>query len=157
MRSAFTLVEILIVVIILGILAAITVPKLSDAASDSESAMLKSNASLLQKQIELYIIQHGGKGPHLNEQGKSNSGQFVERMTSKTDPTGKINSSGSCGPYIDEWPKNPRISNAALADKVQIDGWPNGQNGWWYSTDYQTIIASDPESVQDYLAGLKGK
>ena len=156
MRSGFTLVEILIVVIILGILASITVPKFIDAAQDSESAMLESNATMLQKQIDLYCVQHGGKGPHQNEQGNTNPGQFVARMTGKTDPSGKVNPNGSCGPYLDEWPKNPRTTVEAQADKIQFDRLPNMKTGWYYSTQYMMIIPNDEESVKAFMEARGG-
>ena len=43
MRSAFTLIEILIVVILLGILAAIVVPMFTDAAEDTNIAACDTN------------------------------------------------------------------------------------------------------------------
>lgn len=51
---AFTLVEILIVVVILGILAAIVVPQFAQATQDSKAGNLKSQLGTLQRQIELY-------------------------------------------------------------------------------------------------------
>jgi len=53
-RRAFTLVEILIVVVILGILAAIVVPQFASATQDSKAGNLKSQLGTLQRQIELY-------------------------------------------------------------------------------------------------------
>ncbi|GDX98829.1 hypothetical protein LBMAG48_12330 [Phycisphaerae bacterium] len=59
-RRAFTLVEILIVVVILGILAAIVVPQFASATQDSKAGNLKSQLGTLQRQIELYRAKNNG-------------------------------------------------------------------------------------------------
>lgn len=53
-RRAFTLVEILIVVVILGILAAIVTPQFATATQDSRAGSIKSQLGTLQRQIELF-------------------------------------------------------------------------------------------------------
>ena len=53
-RKAFTLVEILIVVVILGILAAIVVPQFTNATADAQAGNVKSQISSLQNQVELF-------------------------------------------------------------------------------------------------------
>ena len=58
-RRGFTLIEILIVVVILGILAAIVVPQFTDAADSAKSASLKSQLQTLRGQCELFYAQTG--------------------------------------------------------------------------------------------------
>ena len=53
-RKAFTLVEILIVVVILGILAAIVVPQFTNATQDAQAGNIKAQLDTLNNQIELY-------------------------------------------------------------------------------------------------------
>ncbi len=62
-KSGFTLVEILIVVIILGILAAIIIPQFTDASTDAKQSSLDSNLQTLQSQFELYKVQHNDVYP----------------------------------------------------------------------------------------------
>ena len=64
-RRGFTLVEILIVVIILGILAAIVLPKFANASTDAKRNSLRSSLQALRGQIELYMLQHGDTAPVL--------------------------------------------------------------------------------------------
>jgi len=55
-KSGFTLVEILIVVVILGILAAIVIPQFTDASTEAKESALKSDLQTMRSQIELYKI-----------------------------------------------------------------------------------------------------
>ncbi|MFK7894480.1 MAG: type II secretion system protein [Myxococcota bacterium] len=58
-RSAFTLVELLIVVIILGILASVAVSQFSDSSDDAKQIALKTNLGILRDAIERYYVDHG--------------------------------------------------------------------------------------------------
>src|SRR5436309_15994207 len=64
-KSGFTLVEILIVVIILGILAAIVIPQFTNASQDARESALLSQLQTLRSQIELYKLQHKDVLPDL--------------------------------------------------------------------------------------------
>ena len=64
-RRGFTLIEILIVVVILGILAAIVVPQFTDAADDANDAAVRSQLQTLRGQIELYRAQNTPSNPTL--------------------------------------------------------------------------------------------
>jgi len=56
-RKGFTLIEILIVVVILGILAAIVIPQFTDASDQANVASMKSQLQTLRSQIELFRVQ----------------------------------------------------------------------------------------------------
>ena len=57
--NGFTLVELLIVVIILAILAAIVVPQFASSTNDAKMAALDSTLSNVRAAIDLYYQQHG--------------------------------------------------------------------------------------------------
>ena len=59
MKSAFTLIEILIVVILLGILAAIVIPQFNEATSEAETATNDTNCQAISAQAELYKFRNG--------------------------------------------------------------------------------------------------
>ncbi len=57
-RHGFTLIEILIVVVILGILAAIVIPQFTDAAAEASRSNLQSQLQTLRSQLELWNVQN---------------------------------------------------------------------------------------------------
>ncbi len=62
-NQAFTLVEILIVVVILGILAAIVVPQFTSAADEAREGNVQSQIRTLENQLELYRARNNGSYP----------------------------------------------------------------------------------------------
>ena len=56
-NRAFTLIEILIVVVILGILAAIVIPQFTDASQEAMEASVVTQLQTIRSQIELHNIQ----------------------------------------------------------------------------------------------------
>ena len=59
LRTAFTLIEILIVVVILGILAAVIIPQFTNAADDASISSARTQLQTMRSQIELYRAQNG--------------------------------------------------------------------------------------------------
>ena len=62
-RRGFTLIEILTVVVILGLLAALVVPNLTTTAEDAARSTARSQLAAVRSQIELYKLRHSGMIP----------------------------------------------------------------------------------------------
>ena len=66
-RKAFTLIEILIVVILLGILAALIVPQLTESTVDARINAQSSDIHTLQAMVRLYWVKTGSFPQNLGE------------------------------------------------------------------------------------------
>ncbi len=117
--KGFTLVEILIVVVILGILAAIVIPQFTNASESAKSSSLVSQLQTIRSQLELYQVQHNGSYPTLAQLQAS-----WGVMSSKTDVDGTINASGAYGPYLQQPPKNAVENSSTVAAAAAAGvGW----------------------------------
>ncbi|MGH7215549.1 MAG: type II secretion system protein [Tepidisphaeraceae bacterium] len=108
-RKGFTLVEILIVVIILGILAAIVIPQFTNASEDARRSSMTSQLQTLRSQIELFKLQHKDKLP--GGLAMFNQDDFWAHLTTRTDSDGVAYDSttsldGPFGPYLQGESKN---------------------------------------------------
>lgn len=65
-RRGFSLVEILLVVVIIAILAAVVLPAITDATTASKDATLVQNLRVIRTQIERFKLDHGGHPPGWN-------------------------------------------------------------------------------------------
>jgi general secretion pathway protein G len=126
-KRGFTLVEILIVVVILGILAAIVIPQFTGASTEAKESSLVSDLQTIRSQVELYKIQHNDilPGEILNADGSittADAASFVNAMCLKTDQYGNVGTTAECrfGPYMTKIPVNP-FSNTPATTIIVAD------------------------------------
>jgi len=62
-RAAFSLVELVVVVLIIGILAAVAAPRMFDTAGSARDAATKASLAIVRDSIELYRSQNGSYPP----------------------------------------------------------------------------------------------
>ena len=132
-RSGFTLIEILIVVVILGILAAIVIPQFSNASADAKLSNLKTQLQMVRSQIQLYKIEHNEALPSDSADG------FVLALTSKTDIDGNVDAAGAYGPYLQSFPINPFNDLATVTEGTGAAG--NDAAGWYFNTSTEMFYA----------------
>jgi len=129
-RSAFTLIEILVVVIVMALLAATIIPQFSSSTIDAKISSLNFNLHTMRSQIELYKVHHNGKAPELNK--------FLDQMTKPTNISGDTTGSDLIyGPYISgQIPANSFNGKNALVAVTTQGVRPTGINGtdagWQY-------------------------
>ena len=129
-RNAFTLIEVLIVVIIMAVLAATIIPQFSSSTKDAKESSLKFNLHTIRSQIEMYKAHHTNNEP--------TSTNFVAQMTGKTDIDGTLNAAnGDYGPYIQgEIPENPFNGHNGVVAVATPGTAPTaiiaGDHGWQY-------------------------
>ncbi len=142
-KKAFTLIEILIVVVILGILAAIVIPQFTKASEEAQVGNTVTQLQTIRSQIELYRVRNNGNPPDLT----TTPFQDLVNVTG-------TNAAPDGNTYMKSAPINPRTGtstvtpgDAAPTGFVQRDDagwiynvatgdfWANGFNettGKWY-------------------------
>jgi prepilin-type N-terminal cleavage/methylation domain-containing protein len=153
-RRGVNLVEVLLVVIILGIVASIAIPRASRGSRVTGDTELMNCLVILRTAIEAYAADHEGRFPGANpDRTAGDSDLFAEQLTKFTSATGEVsemrNSTHEFGPYIrrgipavpvgarkGEWHVVYDIDN--LMPKVD----PGKPAGWIYNPLTGDIIAN---------------
>jgi general secretion pathway protein G len=88
-RSGFTLIEIILVVVIIGILAGIAIPKLGGKSEKAMIAQAQANITALSMAVQEYEIMNGEYPASLDALlDESKGGPFMEKKTIPNDPWG---------------------------------------------------------------------
>lgn len=158
--AAFTLIEILIVVVILGIIAAIVVPQFSNASHVARENMLKDELRYLRTQINVYKAQHGDVPPGYPGGSLASTPTetlFRNQLTTRTNARGESGPASKLypfGPYLQRIPPNP-LTQCDVVKVLQrgqaIPKWnevsDNDQKtiGWYYKPDTQELAPCSKE------------
>jgi len=95
LAPGFTLIEVLVVVAILGILAALVVPRIMDRPDEAKRVAAKADVNALVQSLKMYRLDNGFYPT--TDQGL---GALVQRPTSNPQPA-------NWRPYLDRLPKDP--------------------------------------------------
>lgn len=142
-RKAFSLVELVIVIVILGIIGAIAVPRMSAGASGAGESAFVTDLAALSNAIELYGAEHAGTYP--------TEADIVDQLTQYTNAAGATSATPTAthiyGPYLHAIPTLKVSSNRG---KNGIDGDGSGATtGWVYDETTGGIVANSSEVSSD--------
>jgi prepilin-type N-terminal cleavage/methylation domain-containing protein len=122
---AFTLVEVLIVVAILGILAAVIVPEYRGHTQRAKESSAKESLQMLRSAIERYAIQHNGVPPGYPSADPSLTPNYLQYGFQLVRD----------GHYLSELPENPfngHVNVRVILDDEPFPAEATGAYGWVY-------------------------
>ncbi len=153
---AFTLVEILVVVVLLGVLAAIVIPAIAGGATLARQSTLSMNLNLLRRFIPVYTSQHLEVAPGYpggDRQADPTEQAFVDQATLASTLYGgtapRLTAGFPLGPYISNVPPNPFNKLATLKMLGNGDAFPaagDNSTGWIYKAATGEIRPNDAET-----------
>ena len=109
-NRAFTLVELLIVIIIIAVLAAIAIPKFANSSQRSKDAALHADLKLYRNALELYKADTGAYPATLADLAATTAP--ANGVDATTGATKAINASDWKGPYMQAVEPDPENGNA---------------------------------------------
>ena len=127
-KSAFTLVELLIVVVIMAILAGRAAPNLIDASTDAKMSVMLHDEDALKSAIARYRGEHRSISPSL-------IAGTLPQLINKTDRNGNIGTTSAYpyGPYLNEIPANAVNGVATIVATTAAAPSMTNKTGWHYN------------------------
>jgi general secretion pathway protein G len=122
MQRGFTLIEIMVVVVIMGVLAALVVPKLLNRASESKVAAARVDIATIMQALKLYKLDN--QRYPTTEQGLP---ALLEKPTA-----GPAANGWKAGGYVEKMPKDPwgnQYQYLSPGIKGEIDVFSYGADG----------------------------
>lgn len=139
---AFTLVEILIVVVLLGILALVVLPMVSGSAISARESAVAHDLNMLRRYVLIYTAQHLEVAPGYPDGDRTQAPTeqvFVDQITLSSDASGHTAPPRTPGfprgPYLQLIPVNPLNHKSTVQVLGDGDAFPaNGDDshGWIY-------------------------
>jgi len=150
-KRGFTLVELMIVVLILGILGGVVTPQAVDSSDEARESALVATTHVVQKAIELYHLQHNGAYPG-NLASNATWDIFLNQLCAGTDKAGAPGK--EYGPYLrSKILKNPvnTYTKGYVGEKKPLN---LSDYGWFYNNITGVFLPATWESMIDALPAV---
>ena len=144
-KKAFTLVELILVITILGILSALVLPTFRGHVTTARETAAKDNLKVIRTQIEIYKMNHNGVPPGYINGSEAPTALLALQFTATTTITGAVSPStipaGAYvnGPYIRKLPVNPYNKLSTIAYVAQATAFSDAvdgtSSGWLYKKE----------------------
>jgi general secretion pathway protein G len=151
-NAAFTLIEVLLVVVIMATLAGTVLSRFLDVADDAKTSSLNHNLHVMEAQLGVYSAQHLNRYPTI----QANS---LPQLTGATNAAGELGEPGPkypLGPYLLEAPMNPfdgsRSVTAVTARGQKPTGVVGKLGGWQFDESNGALWPNNPEAYKQQSA-----
>jgi general secretion pathway protein G len=134
-RAGFSLVELVVVIMILGILAAVAAPKLLNTSGTATDNGLRQTLSVVRDAIELYAADNGGALPGASDDAEATFKSDIEPYLRGDFPTCPVGA------------KDADVVITAAAGAIAGEASPT--KAWHYSTDDGTFIVNSTATAND--------
>ncbi len=140
---AFTLVEVMIVVVVLAIIAGAVIPQFQDSTKNAKSNTTKFNLRMLREQLQVYANEHEGRKP-----------TTLAALTMQTNSSGATGSTSAFpyGPYVIALPVNSLTdSNVVRAAANNPPAAATGADdaGWLYHAASGGVWIDDADLLNE--------
>lgn len=156
-RRGFSLIEVLMVIVILGILTATVLPQFTESSANANESALRADLIQMRSQLQVFRYQHGGKFP------SGTADKVIDQLTLASDAAGNTALVGTAGypfgPYLmGQLPTNPYNGGSGLLVKSTAisasDIDPTAMQGtvkvgWIYSSLTGQVIANSIGKATD--------
>jgi general secretion pathway protein G len=139
-RNGFTLIELVVVVMILGILAAIAIPKLINTSKTATDNGLKQTLSVVRDAIELYVADNSGTLP-----GQSDLAADLKNYLRGDFPICPV------GPAQNATIKYSNSGTPLSGSATPTEGWHYDKKSGEFICNFNGATASDPLVSYDEL------
>ena len=142
-KQGFTLIELVVVIMILGILAGVAAPKLLTVSSDATDNGLKQTLSIVRDAIELYAADNGGALPPCTGTGADFRAALATYIRGNF-PSAPV------GPAMN-FNVKPTGAGATTGDATPTDGWKFNTDDGTFICNYGAATTSDATVNYDEL------
>lgn len=144
--GAFSLIEAVIIIVIIAIIGAIAIPRMSHGATGPGDAALAGDLNTIRNAIDRYTTEHNGLPP-----SNTDSTTFISQLTTYTDINGVAATTKDTthiyGPYLKSLPTLPVGTNKGETSVNVTGPVGTGRSAWYF--DGTTIWANDTASDTD--------
>lgn len=170
----FSLVELVIVIVILGIIAAVAIPRITSGSRNAGESALRANLASVRNAIDWYYGEHNSVFPGVNAAGgafgvASSEDAFTNQLIRYTKADGTVSDSVDTafpyGPYLrGSFPALPVGTNSGNSSVKLVgtagpivDGDTDATAGWIFNTTTGEFKANLPaaETANDGTAYLE--
>lgn len=145
-REGFTLIELMIVVVIIGMLALVTMPKFNGITSDAKIAQVQGNLANMRTSIAMHYVR---TGEYPSYEGGFSSFSVAANSSYDISKDGSLSKEFSSSYSKEKFAPTPGVESEkwSIGETSQVVPLRNNQGGWYYYEETGDIYANIANGV----------